>query len=103
MIMIDAAKEEAAAIREIFKNAYILMCWFHMKKNVREPRNAGKPALKPVYDDILHACDYLHYSTTPQIFEQRKYDVLTNWSLPVWAPKVYHCWICNNTKSRGII
>jgi hypothetical protein len=35
-------------------------------------------------------CDLLHYSTTLQIFEQRKYDVLTNWSLPVWAPKVYH-------------
>jgi hypothetical protein len=29
-IMIDAAKEEAeAAIREIFKNAYILMCKHH--------------------------------------------------------------------------
>jgi hypothetical protein len=26
MIVIDATKEAAAAIREIFKNAYILMC-----------------------------------------------------------------------------
>jgi hypothetical protein len=65
------------------------MCWFHVKKNIREPRNAGKPDLKPVYDSILKSCDYLHYSTHQSVFEYRKQEVLENWSLPVWEPKVY--------------
>ena len=51
-----------------------------MKKNVREPRNAGCKELKSVYDDILRSCDYLHYSTIHQVFEERKYIVLNEWS-----------------------
>ena len=62
------------------------MCWFHMKKNIREPRNAGKAELKPVYESILKACDYLHYSFCAQKFEVRK-KVLEEWSALVWEPK----------------
>ena len=85
--MINAAPEEAKAINsmnssqsiiEMGLNWYciLLMCWFHMKKNIREPRNAGCKELKPVYDDILSDCDYLHYSTNMAVFEERKFEVL---------------------------
>ena len=89
--MIDAAPEEAKAIREMNTNpniinmglnwcCFLLMCWFHMKKNIREPRNAGCKELKPVYDDILHACDSLHYCTSHQAFEDKKFEILSSWS-----------------------
>ena len=79
LIMIDAAPEEALAIKTVFPQATRLMCGFHMKKNIREPRNAGKVELKPVYESILKACDY--FSTCAQIFEVRKKEVLEEWSV----------------------
>ena len=89
-VMIDAAPEEALAIRTFWPNAAILMCWFHLKKNVKEPKHAGNKDLKSIYNKILSECDYLHNSTNLQIFESRKAEVLTNWSLPIWAPNLYN-------------
>ena len=64
--MIDAAPEEAKAILEM---------------NSKE--------LKPVYDDILHACDSLHYCTSQQAFEDKKFEILSSWSALVWKKDVY--------------
>ena len=58
-------------------------------KNVREPRNAGCKELKPVYDDILHAFDSLHYCTSQQAFEDEKFEILSSWSALVWKKDVY--------------
>jgi len=60
-----------------------------MKKNIREPRNAGCKELKPVYDDILHACDSIHYCTSHQAFEDKKFEILSSWSALVWKKEVY--------------
>ena len=81
-LMIDAAPEEAKAIQSVFPSTVILMCWFHVKKNVREPKHGGKAEFKPVYDELLKDCNYLHYSMSKEIFESRKLEVLTKWSAP---------------------
>ncbi len=44
-----------------------------MEKDIREARNVGCKELKPIYDDILRTFDNLHYSTSQQIFEDRKF------------------------------
>ena len=88
-IMIDTAPEEALAIRKAWPLAIILMCWFHVKKNIKEPKHAGHPNLKPIYDDILSAINYIHYSTTVQDFEARKEEVLSKWSACVYEPRIY--------------
>ena len=49
-------------------------------KNIKEHRNAGKAELKPVYESILKACDYLHYSTCAQMFEFGKKDALADYA-----------------------
>ena len=59
------------------------------KKNIKEPKHAGHPNLKPIYDDILSAINYIHYSTTVQDFEARKEEVLSKWSACVYEPRIY--------------
>ena len=58
-------------------------------ENIKEPKHGGHPTLKPVYDDILSAINYLHYSTTIQVFETRKEEVLSRWSACVYEPRIY--------------
>ena len=79
--MINAALEKDLAISQVFPTAWILACCFNIKKNIKEPRNAGKPDFKQVYEQILKSCGYLHYYTSAQVFESRKLKVLSDWSL----------------------
>ena len=66
-IMIDAAPEEALAIRKAWPLAIILMCWFHVKKNIKEPKNGGHLDLKPVYDDIISAINSSNFKSSSSI------------------------------------
>ena len=38
---------------------------------------------------LLADCDYLHSSTNLAVFEERKFEVLSNWSAVVWKKEVF--------------
>ena len=53
--MMDAAKEEYLAMTSRFPNTVGLMCWFHLKKNVKDKDRAGNKVSKSgqVYNMIM--------------------------------------------------
>jgi hypothetical protein len=66
-IMQDAAKASAAAVSKLFPGAYILMCWFHLKKCVKDNLHR----LAPKYHDLaIKGVNSLHFSYNSFDFEQ---------------------------------
>ena len=59
-IVIDAHYPSANAIAKIFPDTVILMCWFHLKQNLRKHRHLMAP---DNYANTLKQCNDLHNCT----------------------------------------
>ena len=89
-IMMDAANEEAKAARNSFLNCIIIMCWFHLVKNVRDPKHAGSKLFKDtkIYDMIMADINTMHFCTSQQSFNDTTTEILNKWSCLVWSNRV---------------
>ena len=76
-IMMDAANEEAKAARNSFLNCIIIMCWFHLVKNVRDPKHAGSKLFKDtkIYDMIMADINTMHFCTSQQSFNDTRTEI----------------------------
>ena len=59
-IVIDAAHAIANAIKQVLPNCVILMCWFHLKQNVRKHKSKIPVDL---YHQTMRQIKQLHKST----------------------------------------
>jgi len=57
-IMMDASDATYNAAKEVFPYATILMCYFHVMKNIR--KNCQKPLSEEAYQDLLSDIRYIH-------------------------------------------
>ncbi|CAF1103637.1 unnamed protein product [Brachionus calyciflorus] len=69
----------SAAARQCFKDVIILMCWFHLKKAVKE--NIGDKKCQEFAKMIENDVNSMHYTANLQAFIQVKNDVLEKWSV----------------------
>lgn len=66
--MQDACYASFNAVRSVFPNAIVLMCYFHVKTNIRKNLFS---VLSELYDEFESNVTYLHYSTTEAKYQQR--------------------------------
>ena len=56
-IMTDACHAMTNSIRTLFPDCKILMCWFHLKQNIRKHKVKILPQF---YDEVMHDINDLH-------------------------------------------
>ena len=83
--MQDACQSESAAASISYPSTIILICYFHLKKNVRDRLKGNKkkgipPTPEQFKDSDLGDITQLHYSRNQLEFEQRLGDVWFKWS-----------------------
>ncbi|RNA17037.1 Carbonic anhydrase 2 [Brachionus plicatilis] len=80
-LMQDAQAACAAAAKQCFPEITILMCWFHLKQNIKKriPDKLGKHA-KTYKDMIEKDVVSLHYSNTYERFIHLKMEIFERWS-----------------------
>ena len=66
--MQDACYASFNAVRSVFPNAIVLMCYFHVKTNIRKNLFS---VLSELYDEFESNVTYFHYSTTEAKYQQR--------------------------------
>ena len=67
-IMMDSSDATHNAVSEIFPNATILMCYFHVMKNIK--KYCQKPLTNSQYESLLVDIRYLHLRKTKEEFEK---------------------------------
>ena len=89
-IMMDAANEEANAASACFPNVIILMCWFHLVKNIREPKHGGSKLFKDngIYDMIMRDINEMHYCTSAEMFVVLRDQICQHWCSCPYNPKI---------------
>lgn len=76
-IVTDAWKASAAAIASELPNTLHLMCYFHVKYNIRKCRNDSLPA--SMYQEVMKDVTDLHNTLSIGEFEMLSADVLKRW------------------------
>ncbi len=110
-IMQDHNQASFNAAKHVFPKAKILMCYFHVKLNVRKNL---KSKLGKTYEEFEKDLTYLHYSSSESIYQQRlnefrvKYEAHEeemSYMNKVWFNSVFNNWqmFCNGLKFESVL
>jgi len=67
----DAQRSSYNAVKEVFPDVKVLMCWYHVKTNLRKHRNLIDDEK---YEELLADFTLLHYAKSETNFEELKID-----------------------------
>jgi len=70
-VMQDAQRSSFNAVKEVFPDVKVLMCWYHVKANLKKHRNLIDDEK---YDELLADFTFLHYSKSEINFEELRID-----------------------------
>jgi hypothetical protein len=75
--MQDACHASFNAVKALFQISIVLMCYFHVKLNLKKNKNL-LPA--DLFDEFSHDVDELHYSTSEEIYKERLDEFKEKWN-----------------------
>lgn len=75
-LMQDAQLACSAAARTCFPGIHVLMCWFHLKKAVKNNITKSIESYKKTIEDDINR---MHYTTSLDEFEKIKVEILMKW------------------------
>lgn len=70
-LMQDACQASFNAARAVFPDAIVLMCYFHVKQNIRKNLSKSHILSKEVYNEFETDVTNLHYSNTEEEYNER--------------------------------
>ena len=97
-IMQDALPASYNAATRLFPNATILMCYFHVKKNIKENKEECDDS---VFETMMKDIEYMHLATSELVFNKlldkfSKYkinnSVMYNYIYKQWLTSRYNKW-----------
>jgi len=114
-LMQDACPASRKAVLNFFPNVKILMCYFHVKKNVRE--NIKSTLDKAIYNKIETDLKVIHMSHNKEVFETNKaafkkkyskkyneaYSYCSGWFEGIWSNWQIYCNKPGHANTNSII
>lgn len=94
-LVIDASDAEFNAAQACFgSDCKVLMCWFHVMKNIKKP-DVRKLIPSQHYETVLNDIRYLHMSLSRE-YPRRKEEILKKWdtfNMPLFVEYFSKQWL----------